>query len=63
MEMQMRLWKCCKGNRAAFTVADSTLMLALFWPSGPLDIAREWVVTSERAREWGKGLFEYYLSK
>ena len=49
--------------RAAFAVADSTLMLALFWPSGPLDIAREWVVTSERAREWGKGLFEYYLSR
>lgn len=49
--------------RAAFTVADSTLMLALFWPSGPLDIAREWVVTSERAREWGMGLFEYYLAR
>ncbi len=49
--------------KAAFTVADSTLMLALFWPSGPLDIAREWVVTSERAREWGRGLFEYYLSR
>lgn len=49
--------------RAAFTVADSTLMLALFWPSGPLDIAREWVVTSERAREWGKGLFEYYVGR
>lgn len=49
--------------KAAFTVADNTLFLALFDPAGIIDALSEWVCESEQAAEWGKELFNYYLSK
>lgn len=47
--------------KAAFAVADDMLFLALFDRAGIIDALSEWVCQSERAAEWGKELFEYYL--
>lgn len=47
--------------KAAFTVADDMLFLALFDPAGIIDALSEWVCQSEAAAEWGRELFRYYL--
>lgn len=49
--------------KAAFTVADSTLFLALFDYAGIIDALSEWVCESEPAAEWGRELFRYYLGE
>ena len=47
--------------KAAFTVADDMLFLAMFDPAGIIDALSEWVCQSEEAAEWGRELFKYYL--
>ena len=49
--------------KAAFAVADDMLFLALFDQAGIIDALSEWVCESERAAEWGRELFRYYLEK
>lgn len=52
-----------KKVKAAFAVADDMLFLALFDQAGIIDALSEWVCESERAAEWGRELFRYYLEK
>lgn len=59
-EAKFHLWK--KEIRAAFTVADNVLLLGLFNTNGQIDPFQEYVCESEKARDWGKMLFDYYLS-
>jgi predicted transcriptional regulator len=47
--------------KAAFAVADGVLFLGMFDHAGVIDLLQEWVCESERAAEWGRELFEYYL--
>ena len=47
--------------KAAFAVADGILFLGMFDYAGVVDLLQEWVCESERAAEWGRKLFEYYL--
>lgn len=46
---------------AALAVADNTLSLGLFDEAGVYDPTQDFVCQSERAAEWGRELFEYYL--
>lgn len=49
--------------KAALAVADDTLSLGLFDFAGLYDPMQDYVCRSERAAEWGKELFRYYLGE
>lgn len=58
-----RLYRIDSDVKVAFTVTDSLLALGLFRQNGDYDLGNDLICEGELAREWGKDLFDYYLSR
>ena len=49
--------------RVAFTLANGSFFMGLYYLDGIYDAASDFVSTGPDAHRWGMELFNYYLSK